>query len=154
MPAARPATRSGFELPLDRLRRQFALSPTEARVVEILVALELVATVRELATPYLDKAGMATVELIEALAYRTNQARGATGEELSADGRLFRYQLASLGGNDLPWLARPIKIPRRASSSSRSDGCASTRRSARSERSSSSPPPASTCSSTPRRVLL
>ena len=100
----------GIELPLDRLHRAFALSPTEMRVVEILVALELVARVREVATPYLDKAGMATVELIEALAYRTNQARGVTGEELSADARLFRYQIASSGGDDLPWLARPLKI--------------------------------------------
>jgi hypothetical protein len=41
----------GIELPLDRLHRAFALSPTEARVVEILVALELVARVREAARP-------------------------------------------------------------------------------------------------------
>jgi hypothetical protein len=100
----------GIDLPLDRLRRAFALSPTEARLVEVLVAFELAAPVREAAAPYLDKDGMTTIEVVEALVYRSARTRGASSEELVTDGRLFRFHIAELGGSQMPWLARPIKI--------------------------------------------
>ena len=100
----------GIDLPLDRLRRAFALSPTEARIFEVLVAFELAAPVREAAAPYLDKDGMTTIELVEALVYRTARTRAASCEELVSDGRLFRFHIAELGGSQMPWLARPIKI--------------------------------------------
>ena len=98
----------GIELPLERLRRAFELSPTEVRLVEALVALELAPRVRQAAAAFLDKDGMATVELAEALVYR--RTRDGSDLELAADGRVFRYQLAQLGANHLPWLARPLKI--------------------------------------------
>ncbi|HET9625795.1 MAG TPA: ATP-binding protein [Kofleriaceae bacterium] len=100
----------GIDLPLDRLRRAFALSPTEARLVEVLVAFELAAQVREAAAPYLDKDGMTTIAVVEALVYRSARTRGASSEELVSDGRLFRFHIAELGGSQMPWLARPIKI--------------------------------------------
>jgi len=98
----------GIEIPLERLRRAFDLSPTEVRLVEALVALELAPRVRQAAAAFLDKDGMATVELIEALVYR--RTRDGSDVELAADGRIFRYQLAHLGSHHLPWLARPLKI--------------------------------------------
>jgi len=63
----------GIEIPLERLRRAFDLSPTEVRLVEALVALELAPRVRQAAAAFLDKDGMATVELIEALVHRSER---------------------------------------------------------------------------------
>ncbi|HSD87015.1 MAG TPA: hypothetical protein VLB44_05850, partial [Kofleriaceae bacterium] len=47
----------GTVLPLDRMRRAFQLSVTEMRVIEVLVALELSAQVRQVAAPYLGANG-------------------------------------------------------------------------------------------------
>jgi predicted nucleic acid-binding protein len=103
----------GIELPLEQLRRAFSLSITETRVIEVLVALELDAQVRQLASAFLDRSGMATIELVESLVYRSSRTRGASGVELVADAALFRYQIADIGSSELPWLARPLKIASR-----------------------------------------
>lgn len=100
----------GIDLPLDRVRQSLGLSFTEMRVVEVLVALELAARVRQLAAPYLDDAGRVTVELLEALVYRSPRTRMVSGEELGTSARIFRFQLAHVTNADLPWLTRPIRI--------------------------------------------
>jgi AAA+ superfamily predicted ATPase len=100
----------GIELPLERLRRAFALTPTEQQVLEILIALEVSAQVRASAKPYLDQTGSATIELLEGLVYRHRRSHASTIEELGVDSRLFALQLAHSGSGDLPWLARPVKI--------------------------------------------
>jgi len=99
-------------LPFRQVCERFALSTTEARVLAVLVAIELASSVREATVAALggDTRSTATIGLVEGLVYRRPHMRELCVAELGADARLFGHRLAELGGsNDLPWLVRPIR---------------------------------------------
>ncbi|MDQ3369225.1 MAG: hypothetical protein M3680_27680 [Myxococcota bacterium] len=99
-------------LPFRQLAERFGLSKTEARVLAVLVAIELASSIREATVAALggDTRSAATIGLIEGLVYRTPHMRELCVAELGGDARLFAHRLAELGGtSDLPWLVRPLR---------------------------------------------
>lgn len=93
------------DLPLQLVGERFGLSPTERRALALLVALEV--------SPG-ESQTSATLGLLEAVIYRSDDQRDRCVEELAPDGRLFVHRLAELGSRaDLPKLATPVRaMPR------------------------------------------
>ncbi|HEY5948908.1 MAG TPA: ATP-binding protein [Kofleriaceae bacterium] len=91
-------------VPFQYACERFLLSPTEARVLGVLAALELSSKRRP----------RATIGVLEALVYRTPATRDIALEELAPDGRLFVLGLAEHASrSDEPWLATPVRaVPR------------------------------------------
>jgi hypothetical protein len=96
-------------VPLDRLCRALELSSTERRVLWVLSVLELDASVRQHAATLLESSSHPTFEMLEAMCYR-DADRQASMEQLSEDGKLFRFCLAASGDNDRPWLSRRVRV--------------------------------------------
>jgi ATP-dependent 26S proteasome regulatory subunit len=111
------AHEQGEPLPFDRLRRAFGLTPTEQRVLWVLIAVEVSARLRQLMRYLVNESTRvhADVGLLELLVYATPQTRDQLIHELSPDGRLARYRLVEpIGGrrtqDEAPFLMRPLKV--------------------------------------------
>jgi hypothetical protein len=114
------AQRQGEPLPFDRLRRAFALTPTEQRALWVLIAVEVSQRLRQLMRYLVNESTRvhADVGLLELLVYNTPQTRDRLVHELSPDGRLARYRLVEpIGGRrvqeESPFLLRPLKVSAR-----------------------------------------
>lgn len=106
----------GLVLPFELLRTTFGLSPTEQRVLWILIAIELDARLRQLMRYLVNDATRvhADLGLLQLLVYGTPQTRELMVTELATDGRLYRHRLVEPIGNrrqqdDAPYIARPLK---------------------------------------------
>ncbi len=105
------------QVPFDQLRSTFGLTPTEQRVVWVLLALEVSARLRQLMRYLVNEASRihADVGLLELLVYSSAQTRDRMIIELAPDGRLFKHRLLEGIGSarqqdDAPFLLRPIKL--------------------------------------------
>ena len=88
-------------LPFQLACKRFRLSQTEARVLALLVALEVSAG---------EHRQRPTIGLLETLIYRTPELRELCVLELAPDSRLFAQRLAELGvDREVPWLATPVR---------------------------------------------
>ena len=104
---------AGTPMPLDELRTQLGLSPTEFRVVCVLLAVETNQRMRQLMRYLVNDAVRvhADVGLLEMLVYQAPALRERWVTELSPDAPLFRYRLLEqLGRGDEPFLLRPLKL--------------------------------------------
>jgi hypothetical protein len=114
------AHEQGEPLPFDRLRRAFALSPTEQRALWVLVAIEINQRLRQLMRYLVDESTRvhADVGLLELLVYGAPDTRELMIHELAPNARLFRYRLVErVGGaaaDDAPFLLRPLRVAHRA----------------------------------------
>ena len=111
------AHRQGHTLPFDRLRRTFALTPTEQRALWVLIAVEVSSRLRQLMRYLVNEANRihADVGLLELLVYSSAQTRDLMIHELSSDGRLARHRLIEPIGvrrqqEEAPFLLRPLKV--------------------------------------------
>ncbi len=123
------ATRAaGLKLPLDELRIQLGLSPTEFRALAVVIAIEMNQRMRQLMRYLLNDATRMhpDVGLLELLVYHAPALRERWVRELAADSPLFRYRLfEAIGRGDEPFLLRAIRLAPRvieaAAGSSRLD---------------------------------
>lgn len=92
-------------LPLDRLRKAFALEHEEMRSLYLLLGLAVSADVRAVAGTELG-----TLELIDHLLYANTSARDRFADHLANDGRLFGYGLIEFVDENRSRFARPVRI--------------------------------------------
>ncbi|HEY1558786.1 MAG TPA: ATP-binding protein [Kofleriaceae bacterium] len=111
---------AGQPVPLDQLRRAFALTPTEQRVLAVLIAVETSARLRQLMRYLVNEATRiyADLGLLELLVYATPATRDALVYELAPTGKLFRHRLVdAIGGarahEEAPFLLRAVKASSR-----------------------------------------
>jgi ATP-dependent 26S proteasome regulatory subunit len=108
------ATRAaGTPLPLDELRTQLRLTPTEFRALIIVLAIETNQRMRQLMRYLVNDAARLhpDVGLLELLVYQAPALRDRWVAELAADAPLFRYRLFEPAGRgDEPFLMRAIRL--------------------------------------------
>ncbi len=111
---------AGEAVPIETLTRMFRLSPTEIRVLWILIAVEISARLRQLMRYLVNESTRvhADVGLIELLIYSSPETRDKMVREIAPDSRLFRYRLVEHVGSprqiaDAPYLLKPLRVNRR-----------------------------------------
>jgi hypothetical protein len=112
--AQRRAATAG--LPFDRLARAFGLSPTEERVIWLLVAVETRPRLRQLLRYAQGDAQRrrAEVGFLEEVVYGRPAVRDLALGELAPDGRLFRHRLVELdAGGEPAWSMRQVHAAQR-----------------------------------------
>ncbi|MBT8494091.1 MAG: ATP-binding protein [Deltaproteobacteria bacterium] len=109
--------KQGSPLPFDQLRSTFGLTPTEQRVLWILLVIEISARLRQLMRYLVNEASRihADIGLLEILVYSSTETRDRMIVELAPDGRLFKHRLVEFIGSqrqidDAPFLLRPVKV--------------------------------------------
>ncbi|HEV7555284.1 MAG TPA: ATP-binding protein [Kofleriaceae bacterium] len=104
---------AGVALPLDELRQRLALTPTEARALYVVLAIETNQRMRQLMRYLVNDATRIypDVGLLELLVYQAPALRERWVRELADDAPLFRYRLLeSVGRGDEPFLLRAVRI--------------------------------------------
>ena len=104
---------AGAPLPLDELATQLGLSPTEVRVLWVMLAVETNQRMRQLMRYLVNDAVRihADVGLLEMLVYQAPSLRERWVSELAPDAPLFRFRLLDqLGRGDDPFLLRPLRL--------------------------------------------
>ncbi len=114
------ARSEGAPLPLDRLRRNFGLSPTETRALMVLIAIEMSTRHRQLMRYLCNEASRVHPDpgLLATLVYDGPATRDALVRDLALDAPLFRHRLIELVGgrrqaDDTPFLLRPLRVNQR-----------------------------------------
>ena len=108
------ATRAaGAALPLDELRTQLRLTPTEFRSLIVVLAIETNQRMRQLMRYLVNDAARLhpDVGLLELLVYQAPSLRDRWVAELAPDAPLFRYRLFEPAGRgDEPFLLRAVRL--------------------------------------------
>ncbi|NVB83765.1 MAG: hypothetical protein HOV81_35650, partial [Kofleriaceae bacterium] len=104
---------AGAPLPLDELRTQLGLSPTEFRALAVVLAIETNQRMRQLMRYLVIDATRVhpDIGLLELLVYQAPALRERWVRELAPDGTLFRYRIFEpVGRGDEPFLMRALRL--------------------------------------------
>ena len=104
---------AGMPMPLDELQQRIDLTPTEFRVLCVMIALETNQRMRQLLRYLVNDAARvhADLGLLEMLVYQAPALRDRWVQELAPDAPLFRFRLLeNIGRGDEPFLMRQVRL--------------------------------------------